>query len=255
MVLIHHSKGVSGKNLVFIIDLLDDVDSNFAFLDRFLFNLIFLRMIKLKGYIRFLPMNLKLKFELCHTQNVKFFSHLRSLELISKYEIKFDINSFHISKKQNSPVQVVAEFLKQIDSYEEKKNTYNRNIGNIFIKTVENLSQNIFSTQGKYEVKITDKKQIIELLKKYFVSRCKNLGYREKYITYSQITQFIKILCREFLASNFYIKHSKEEFSSRKCFNLFMSLIDTTICCIKPFSDSINIQKKAFSCEKMYKLF
>jgi hypothetical protein len=152
------------------------------------------------------------------------------------------VSDLDYTKDTKSPLQIVAGFLNQI----EKEDT----IGGLKIPKIKGINDGLFKINSKKDIIVLKKNKIDSLLEKYFVNQCKNLGFDINFITFSHLSDFIKILCKEFIACNKNVHENS--IKNKKLKNIYMSLINTTLFTIKPFTNSIEVQKEAFQIHQRF---
>lgn len=230
------NSGSNLKHLVIKLDLINDNDLDLTFLDAFLFELVVLRMIRLEGYIRFLPQNMRIKFELAHSQDLQLNRRLKIFQLVSQCEMHFSIERFEFQSRIDSMLQIVGNFFDQIDR--------NVSIGSFSVPDIEGLNIKAFAVNSKHNIGSLTRDRVVDLLRKYFLSECRKLKFSEDLITFAHLNLFLRIVCKEFVACNYLAINKK--IKAKKLRFVYLSIIKTTVQFILPFSESIKIQKMAF---------
>lgn len=223
------------KHLVVQIDVVED--GCLDFLEAFLFQLIALRMVRLNGHIRFLPYDTRVKFELSHSQSFRLRERLPVLRLASHCAMQFSLDLFDYDGSTNSELQTVTAFLDQIE--------LNRNVGDVRVSRIRGIREGLFDSNFRNTVQQKDSDSVRELLHKYFLEPCKQVGFRSEMITFAHLDMFLRIVCKEFLSWNLLIK-ARGIKDKRQTHCMYLSSIRSTLLCIMPFADSVRVQHAAF---------
>ena len=213
-------------HLVIRLELIRDNELNLAYLDAFLFNLVVLRMIKLEGHIRFLPYDTRVKFELAHSQDLNLLKELQVFGIISTCKLSFDLGLFYFDSSPGSCQQIVGSLLGRLKD------------GSVGFSSPSDVD--IIPESISFE-------RLIRLFREFFVEKSRSLEFGREWITFAHLNQFLRILCREFLACEDLLKETK--MNPEKLKNVYLSLVSSTIHLIKPFIKSIEMQKQAFQFE------
>ena len=187
------------KHLVIKFDFHDE--KNIYLLEYFLFQLLYMKVLYLNGFIAYLPRDIRIKIEIANSYTFSILIKLKLFSLIPVTECYFDLEIFEIPRHKYNNIQIVCAFLDRI------KNNDKDYLPFIIKKKKDSQLQN-FKVKIGVKLPEFDESEVKDLILEHFIERAKRENWT--YLTFAHIIDFMKILSREFIISNYNFENNSD---------------------------------------------
>ena len=222
------------KHVVIYLDLHDD--ENLFLLENLLFELLFMKVIRLKGFVVYLPVDTRFKFEIANSFTFCLLKKLQIFSLVPRCECSFDfdLKIFEFPRHDYNDFQIVCAFLKELHEGDAAFEEFR------IERAGKPRWENLRVVHGRRLPKMKPNK-MRRLIKGYFLDRAMRKNWN--FVTFRHICDFTRMFARELIVANHSFHHG-DEFTPAKRRRIIQCLYDTCFDLTRSFEDASDFQER-----------